>query len=368
MALQKRVDGAIEAALGRRIVGCVVLVWQNGREVYARAAGLADREAGRTMEQGAIFRLASVTKPIVAAAALRMSERGMLRLEDPVTRYLPYFTPAAPDGSRPDILIHQLLTHTSGLTYGGDGDHSRGLAGPLIPLEENMRRLARQSLVFAPGTGWEYGMSIDVLGAVLAVIDGPTLGDAVARHVTGPLGMADTAFGVADPARLAVPYRDGRPPVRMGEPELVVGSDGTVTPFSPIRILQPDAPQSGGAGMAGTATDLMRLLEALRGDFLTPAVRAAAFANQIGALARGAGDAGKRFGYLGAVVTDPAAANPGLGGTAMPAGAVDWGGAWGHNWVIDRASATTVVTCTNTAFEGCNGPFREEIARAVFGA
>ena len=362
MNMQGRLDRVIAAALGRRIVGCVVLVWQGGGEVYGRAAGLADREAGRAMRREAIFRLASVTKPIVAATALRMVERGLLRLDDVVTRYLPDFTPSAPDGSRPEISMHQLLTHTSGLTYGGDGNHSRGLAGPLISLEANMQRLARQALVFAPGTGWEYGMSIDVLGAVLAAIDGPTLADAVARHVTGPLGMADTVFSMTDTARLAVPYFDGRPPVRMGEPELVVSADGSVTPFSPVRIFQAEAPQSGGAGMAGTADDVMRLMEALRGDFLPAALRDTAMANQIGSISRRAGDAGKRFGYFGAVLVDPVAA-----ATAMPVGAVDWGGAWGHNWVIDRASATSVVVCTNTAFEGCNGPFREEVVRAVFG-
>ena len=145
--------------------------------------------------------------------------------------------------------------------------------------------------------------------------------------------------------------------VRM-EGEITFGE----TPFSVPRIFEARAPQSGGAGMAGTAGDVMRLLEALRGDFLSAGLREQAFGNQIGAIPRSAGDAGKRFGFLGAVVVDPAAA-----GTAMPAGTVDWGGAWGHNWIVDRASGTTVVVCTNTTFEGCNGPFREDIAAAVFG-
>jgi len=361
--MQARIDAVINAALGLRIVGCVVLVSRRGQPLYARAAGLADREAARAMARDTVFRLASVTKPIVAVATLRLVAQGKLRLDDPVQRYLPGFRPVAPDGSRPDILIHHLLTHTSGLTYGGDGDHSRGLAGPLIPLDENMARLARQPLVFAPGSGWEYGMSIDVLAAALAVIDGPMPADAVAGLVTGPLGMVDTAFGVADPSRLAVPYRDGRPPVRMGEPELVLGVDGSVTPFSPQRILQPTAPQSGGAGMAGTADDVMRLLTAVQGDFLAPDARAMALANQIGAIPRRPGDAGKRFGYLGAVTVDAKTA-----ATAMPVGSVDWGGAWGHNWVIEPASGICIVTMTNTAFEGCNGPFREEVNQAVFGA
>ena len=359
MTVQHRIDAAIDAALGDRIVGCVVLVRQAGQPVYARAAGLADREAGRPMQPGAIFRLASVTKPIVAAATLRMVDLGLIGLDDPVAKYLPYFQPKTPDGSVPDILIRHLLSHTSGLSYGGEGAFSRGLSGPLLGFEENLRLLAAEPLLFTPGTGWEYGMSIDVLGGVIAAINGTDLAGVVARYVTGPLNMTDTLFSVSDPARLAVPYMDGPLPIRMADYEEVVGSDGGVTPFWAGRIFEPRAPQSGGAGMAGTAGDVMRLLEGLRGDFLTPATRAAAFANQIGDLPR---DVGKRFTFLGALVTDPVAA-----GTAMPAGALDWGGAWGHNWVIDRASEATVVCCTNTLFEGCNGPFREDIAQAVFG-
>lgn len=362
MTLGTRIDAVIHAALGSRIVGCVVLVWRDGQPVYARAAGLADREAGRVMRSDAIFRLASVTKPIVAAAALRMADLGLVGLDDSVADYLPYFTPGSPDGVVRPILIRHLLTHTSGLTYDVGPDISTGLSGPLIPLEENLRRLAARPLAFAPGTGWDYGMSIDVLGGVIAAVNGTDLAGAVERYVTGPLGITETMFRVTDDARLAVPYADGRPPKRMGEPEVYRKPDGD-TVFSPARIGQRDAPQSGGAGMAGTAGDVMRLMEALRaGEFLRPATREAALGNRIGTLERRETDAGKRFGYLGAVTVDPVAAQ-----TALPVGAVDWGGAWGHNWVIDPGSGTSIVVCTNTAFEGCNGPFREEVIAAVFG-
>ena len=352
--MRARLDGAIDAALGSRIVGCVVLVNRAGRPVYARAAGLADREAGRQLCEDAVFRLASVTKPVVAACVLRMVDLGLIGLDDPVTRFLPQFRPRSPDGSEAVILIRHLLTHTSGLTYGGGGDYPRGLSGPLIPLDEVMAGIAAEPLLFAPGTGWEYGMSSDVLGAVVAAVNGSDVAGALARYVTGPLGMVDTLFGVSDAARLAVPYMDGPPPIRMaGEVSHLE------TSFSVPRIFQA-APQSGGAGMAGTAADVMRLLEALRGNFLTPALREAAFSNQIGAIPRREQDKGKRFGFLGAITVAE--------GEAMPKGAVDWGGAWGHNWIVDRASETTVVVCTNTTFEGCNGPFREEVSAAVFGA
>lgn len=361
MGLTEKLDATIDAALESRIVGCVVLVRQNGRLVYSRAAGLADREQHVAIKDDTIFRLASVTKPIVATTALRMMDLGLLSLDDKVATYLPYFTPKAPDGSTPDITIRHLLTHTSGITYDSPPpDVSRG-ADPCepMPLTENMRRLARGTLAFAPGTAWQYGMSIDVLGAVLSAINKSDLEGVVAKYVTEPLHMDDTHFFVTDKTRLAVPYGDGPDrPFRMAEPQPIENDPGKVEVFSPKRIFQTDRPQSGGAGMAGTARDFMKLLEALRGGFLKPATRDAAFANQIGALTRE--DAGQKFGLIGAVITDAAAS-----GWHIP-GLLHWGGIWGNNWILDPAGETSVVCYTNTMREGCNGPFRDEVRDAVF--
>jgi CubicO group peptidase (beta-lactamase class C family) len=364
MTLTARLDAAIDAALATRIVGCVVLVRQNGQEVFARAAGLADREAGRVMTRDAIFRLASVTKPIVATAVLRLADLGLIGLDDPVTKVLPWFTPRAPDGTVPPILIRQLLTHTSGITYDVPADVSPGLSGPVISLDENLRRLAKVPLAFRPGTGWAYGMSIDVLGGVLAALNGSSLEAALGKYVCEPLDMTDTQFHVTDPKRLAVPYADGRPPKPMREPEHVVDDSGGIVVFSPGRIFNADAPQSGGAGMAGRADDVMAVLETYNGTrpILRPETIAMALANQIGAIPRREGDAGKRFSLIGAVIDDAKAAR-----TPCPVGTVDWGGAWGHNWIIDPVNRLTIVTCTNVAFEGCNGPFRDDIRDAVYG-
>lgn len=365
MSLVERVNAAIDAALVQRIVGCVILINQDGREIYARAAGLADREADTPMQRDTIFRLASVTKPIVATTVLRLVDLGLIGLNDRVTRYLPWFTPANPDGSPADIRIRHLLSHTSGLAYDLlPPDASSGTAGIVNSLRETLQNIARVPLAFAPGAGWAYGTSIDVLGAVLAAINGSDVEDAVAAYVTAPLGMTNTHFYVADPARLATPYADGNPPVRMGEPHVMRDAQGNVVgTFSPARILNPAAPQNGGAGMAGTADDVMKLLEAYNGNpgLLAPETVATALANQIGDLPRRPQDAGKRFGFLGAVLADPQAA-----GNPSPSGTVDWGGVWGHNWVVDRTNRMTIVVCTNTTFEGCNGPFRDDILRAVY--
>jgi len=366
MGLQERVDAAIDAALVNRIVGCVVLINKDGKEVYARTAGLADREEGRKLERNAIWRLASVTKPIVATAALKMMETGLLHLDDPVTKYLPYFTPPSPDGIVRPITLRQLMSHSSGLAYETTpADVSPGMSGPFISLDENLRRLARAPLLFAPGTGWVYGTSIDVLGGVLAAINGSTLEAAVQKYAAAPLGMVDWRFTPTDATRVTANYANGNPPSAPVTPPARLTEDNLQgTGFHVDRIFRADAPQSGGGGSCGTADDVVKMLEVYNGHgtHLKPATVAEAFKNQIGTLPRREDDAGKRFTVLGAIIDDPKAAR-----SPCPAGTLDWGGAWGHNWIIDPTNRWTILVCTNVAPEGCNGPFREDIRDAVYG-
>lgn len=361
MSLQTNIDAAIDAALGDRIVGCVILVNRDSKEVYARAAGLADREAGRAMERNAIFRLASITKPIVATAALKMMEAGLLQLDDPVTKFLPYFTPTSPDGVVRPITIRQLLSHSSGLSYETTPkDVSPGMSGPYITLEENMRRLAKAPLVFAPGTGWAYGTSIDVVGAVLAAINGSSLEAAVKKYAADALGMTDWGFTPSDPARVTANYYNGELPKPSIVPPVPIGPENS--PWETGRIFRADAPQSGGGGSCGTADDVMKMLEVYNGgSHLKPSSVEEAYTNQIGTLPRRETDAGKRFTVLGAMIDDPAAAK-----SPCPIGTLDWGGAWGHNWIIDRTNKLSIAVLTNTAPEGCNGPFREDVRDAVY--
>ena len=335
----------------------------HGNRVYARAAGYADREAGTPVKQDTVFRFASLTKPVVSAATLRMADLGLLSLNDPVDKYLSFFRPRAPGGTRPPILIRHLLTHTSGLSYDHvPDDVTRGSdAKPLGPLEEHLRRLAAADLVFEPGAAWSYGMSIDVLGGVIGAIHGDIsdVEAVVAKYVTGPLGMADTHFFASDPSRVAVPYGDDKPvPIRMGEPQVLVATDGHRMVMSPGRLFQPTAAHSGGSGMAGTAGDFMKLLEGLSGDFLKPATKAAAFSNQIGALKRPNTKA--KFGLFGAVFDVPEASwqRPGM---------MEWGGIWGNSWALDPATETTLVMMSNTMWEGVGGKFVEDTRQAVFG-
>ena len=367
-----RLDAAIESALAeRRIVGGVVLVARNGELAYRRAAGLADRESARPMREDAIFRLASVTKPLVSAALMSLVEAHRLDLADPVTRWLPDFRPALADGSRPAITLHQLLTHTSGLGYRfsepeGSAYHaldiSDGLDQPGLSLEENLRRLVDAPLAFAPGTAWRYSLGLDVIGAVLERAEGRPLPQVVREHVTGPLGLVDTDFAVVDQSRLVTPYAAARPePQPMSDGMAVPLWEGAVR-FAPSRILDPTSYPSGGTGMAGTAGDILRFLEALRGGgspILTGSSVAVMMAPQAGHVAQGPG---WEFGYGGSVLVDPA-----LAATPQSKGTMVWGGVYGHSWFVDPAEKLTVVILTNTAYEGMIGQLTTDIRDAVYG-
>jgi len=368
MDLAKRVDDVVDSAIANdKIVGSVTLVKAHGELVYARAAGWFDREAKAPMRRDAIFRLASVTKPIVAATALAMVERRLIGLDNAVSDHLPYFRPKLQDGTEARILVRHLLSHTSGLGYGYKNPAiTTGLQQTELDHEANLTLIAQEPLLFEPGTGWEYGVNIDVLGAIIAQIHGGTLGDAAAHYITGPLGMVDTGYSVRDLGRLAVPYADGPPGLRrMGDPDVLINPLGERTNFSPSRIFNTRAFQSGGAGMVGTADDLMTFFEAIRtggGDVLLNETVEAAASNQIGDLPRRPQDAGQRFGFLSAIVDDPVAAN-----SPVARGTLRWGGVYGHEWSVDPASGITILSMTNTPYEGCSGQYRYDIRDAVYG-
>ncbi|TYR83820.1 serine hydrolase domain-containing protein, partial [Serratia marcescens] len=182
------IDGAIEKALReKRLVGAVVLVAQGGEIVYRRAAGMADREAGKPMACNTLFRLASVSKPIVSTAALALMARGDMRLDDPVTRWLPDFRPRLADGTVPLLTLRHLMTHTAGLSYRffqpEGGCYARlgvsdGMDEAAVSLPENVRRIASAPLLAPPGAEWRYSIATDVLGAVIERASGLPLAQA----------------------------------------------------------------------------------------------------------------------------------------------------------------------------------------------
>lgn len=369
MDLVAKLDAIVDAAIANeKLVGTVTLVRRHGEEIYGRAAGWLDREASVPMRRDAIFRMASVTKPIVASTALAMVERGLIGLDNAVSDHLPYFRPKNPDGSEARMLVRHLLSHSSGLGYAFKNPAiTSGLQQTELDHEGNLTLIAAEPLLFAPGTGWEYGVNIDVLGAIIASIHGGTLGDAVEHYVTGPLGMGFTAFEVRDESRLAVPYADGTPGLRrMRDPDTIINPDGTPgATFSPSRIFNRTAFQSGGGGMVGAADELMTFFETIRlggDDILRPETVEMAASNQIGDLPRRPHDTGQRFGFLSAIVDDPAAAD-----SPVNRGTLRWGGVYGHEWMVDPVAGVTILVMTNTPWEGCMGQYRFDIRDAVYG-
>jgi CubicO group peptidase (beta-lactamase class C family) len=378
------IDAAIDAALAeKRIVGGVVLVMQDGEIAYRRAAGLADRERDVPMREAAVFRLASLTKPLVTAAALRMVELGKIALADPVTRYLPDFRPALPSGEMPTITLHHLLTHTAGLSYGfmqpPDGPYHRGgvsdgLAEPGLTMREELARIARAGLAYRPGERWAYSVAMDVLGGALEAAERADLDDIVRKYVSAPLGANSLGFDLApdQPARLVTPYADGGPePARISD-------DGQRVPFppgipiyeglagahlSPARVFDKTSFRSAGAGMIGTAPDMLKFVEAIRiggMPILSHESVAAMMTVQTGSMPIVNRGPGWAFGYGASILTDPEAAL-----SPQSVGTFGWGGVWGHTWFIDPARRVSMVSLSNTALEGMMGRYVRDLRDAI---
>ncbi len=375
-SLSNRVDATIEQALTlQRLVGVVVLIAQDGEVIYQRAAGFADREAQLPMRENTVFRLSSLTKPIVSAAAMALVERKLLDLNDTAVRWLPQFRPKTPQGGEATITLRQLLTHTAGLTYGffeaHDGPYHRagvsdGLAEAGLSMQEELTRLASVPLVYAPGTAWGYSLGLDVLGEIMSRAARASLPALIEDLVTTPLGMSDTGFAPRDLHRLATPYVDGSPPRRMKDPDIVAFAPGSGIRFSPSRILDHRSFTSAGTGMVGTAIDFLTFLETLRaggGAILTADSVREMMNNQIGALRINVeATPSWGFGYGGAVLMDPAMAQVPQG-----VGTWKWGGVYGHHWYVDPPNGITVVALSNTAIEGMLGGFVTELTESVYG-
>jgi len=370
--LEQRLDAVISTAVAeRRIVGAVVLVARDGTVVYHRAAGLADREAARPMREDTIFNFSSVTKPIVTAAAMKLIEQRRIALDDPVTRWLPDFTPKLANGSTPVISLRQLLTHTAGLSYrfleapGSDYDRlnvSDGFNQPGLSSEEFLRRLGAAQLRFPPGSLWKYSLSLDVLGLAMARATGTPLPQLVEQLVTRPLAMRDTAFRIVDRSRASAYYVDHESqPARMVEGTQVPLPPGVLR-FAPDRLADPDSYPSGGAGMAGTAGDFLKFLEAVRKGG-TPILKSSTVAEmmrvQVGTLNKIGPGTGFGFGW--SVLVDPTAAK-----SPQSPGTISWGGVYGHSWFVDPARKLTVVAFTNTTLAGTFGAFPNGVRDSVY--
>ncbi len=229
-----------------------------------------------------------------------------------------------------------------------------------------MHRIAQAPLLFAPGSQWLYSLGVDVAGAVAEAATGETLQALYERLLAAPLGLRDTTFAARDAARLATPYVTDTPrPHRLQEGEVVAPFEGTVgIEYSLARATDASCFPSAGAGLVGTADDVMAVLEALRdvqrSGLLPPALAAQMATPQVGE--QGPPEpAGWGFGLGFAVLRDAAAS-----GTPQNTGTWRWGGAYGHSWFVDPARGLSVVALTNTLYEGMDGAFVDELRDAVY--
>jgi CubicO group peptidase (beta-lactamase class C family) len=257
-ALRERIEAG-------HLPGAVALVARDGRVAWHEALGRRDPAADDPMRTDAVFRIYSMTKPLVSVGAMMLVEEGRLLLGDPVGRHLPELATmgvAKPDGAgtefaaRP-ITVQDLLRHTSGLTYEfrGDGPVHRAYMDAKIYRRtqtnaEQVATLAVLPLLHHPGARWEYSRSTDVLGRLIEVVAGQTLGTFLAERVTGPLGMVDTAFHVParDHGRLAGGFE--RDP-----------DTGAAVSLREVR--EPPRFESGGGGMVSTAVDYARFMQVM---------------------------------------------------------------------------------------------------------
>lgn len=359
--LRERVNAAIDRNLERKMTGGVVVqVCHDGKLVYSRAAGMADIEAGKAMQENTMFRLASISKALTSLAVAALIEQGKVGFDDPVTKWLPYFTPALADGNVPVITIRQLLCHMSGLDYRWsqteDGPYaaagvSDGLDITGLSLEENMKRLASAPLRFAPGSDWLYSLAPDVLGAVIEKAYGAGFDTAMVELVLKPLGMHDTAFHVpvTERERVAAPYYlDNGVLTRMADDQYLTDAEGRYFHFSPERVFNGNEYPSGGVGLTGTAADLMRMVEAIRtqeAPFASRKLMTQMATNQLPTGKEARPGIGFCLGW--GVLVDPVAAD----NTPQAPGTLAWGGVYGSKWFADPSIKLSVVTMTTTALD-----------------
>ena len=260
-----------------RLAGTSVIVARQGRIVYRDNYGMADLENDRKIEDDTIFRIYSMTKPIASLALMQLVEQGKVLLSNPVSRYIPSFEDARVYVSGPPddyetvephrpVAVHDILTHMSGLSTGFQGGPvgeiyrraGLGFGFRDLTLEDYCDLLASLPLAYHPGEAWLYSSATDVVGRVVEVVSGVSLGEYLRQNIFEPLGMVDTAFWVPEDKieRLAQCYQR---------------RDRKLVPFE-TRYDRPPKLESGAGGLVGTVDDYHRFASALvRGGELNSA-------------------------------------------------------------------------------------------------
>ena len=377
-----KTENTVEIAIRRlvdagELAGAAALAWRDGEVVDVAAVGCRDLASGLPVERDTIFRIASMTKPVTTVAALMLLDEGRFALDEPITTCAPELAHLCvlrdPDGPLDatdeavrSITFGDLLTHRSGLTY---GEFHRGPIGracaetlgahmdnPLTP-DDWIGRVAMLPLIDQPGAGFHYSISTDLLGFLVARLDGESLGEVLARRVFAPLGMRDTGFVVS---------RD-----KQDRRAALCGFDDdgrlttlTATPGRHALEERPDGMtfESGGQGLWSTVDDYLTFARMLLGDpdvaaLLGAETRALMTSNQLTpeqrAAARMFGQpifaAGHGYGMGVAVVLEPdkADAMRCRGGI----GTIGWPGAYGGWWQADPNDRSVLIFLSHNMLE-----------------
>lgn len=278
----KRLDTALRREIDQGLIpGAVLLVHHRGRLVHRLVHGRQDPQAGTPMHEDGLFRIYSMTKPVASAALMMLVEEGRLRLRDPLARHLPEFAdlrlgvvvrdargrerlrteplpPTAP--ATPTVpLVHDLLRHTAGFTYGSFGSSlvksaylAAGVETGRFDNTAFSHQMATLPLAHPPGTVWEYSRATDLVGALIERLSGQTLGEFMRERIFEPLKMRDTAFHVPPDQqhRLAEAFTH--------EPQ-------SGTPIRLLDVRRPRRFESAGGGLVSTAHDYLRFARMLLG-------------------------------------------------------------------------------------------------------
>lgn len=381
----------------RKYPGSTVLIARGGNEVYFNAAGSRNLEAGLPFTRDTVARIYSMTKPITSAAIMMLAERGLFHLDAPVSEFIPAFADMqalVPGAERIDQTepcatptLHQLITHTSGLSYPfnpGVLPQAMDEADILFkpgqgPLADMADKVAALPLAFRPGTRWEYSVGIDILGRVVEVASGRSLAEFFAEEIFAPLGMTETAFSVPKGtgdrfASLYTPLEGDAMALnaaKTGGDTLRLTDKAGSSPFEAATMY------SGGGGLVGSIDDYMKFAEMLRrggecagGRLLSPRTLDFMMRNHLPGDIASMGPQsfaeqpmeGMGFGLGGAVVLDPGRArSPGN------VGDFSWGGMASTFFWVDRVLDISVVFFTQLS-PSSSYPARSELKALVHGA
>lgn len=323
-----------------RISGAVMVIARDGKIVYRDSVGYADIENKVPMKEDAVFRIFSMTKAITTTAAMILVEEGKLRLTDPVSKFIPAFTNmkvyVSGDGEEMEleeqknpVTVHHLLTHTSGIPYGGREPATSAYndvnSSGAKTLAELTNIIASKPLVFQPGDRWMYGLSTDVMGRVIEVASGQAFEEFLAERITGPLGMTETSFFITSDLsnRLAAAYDDTDDGLRvaagLGQRSYELGN----------------ALPSGGAGLLSTASDYLRFTQMLLNGGILDGVRIVS-PRSVELMSRNHLSEAQKFAPgMGFGLGFAIAEDPGLRKTFMSQGSYSWAGAADTHFWID---------------------------------